>query len=550
MALPRTIQELYDVLRAQSPGRLISLAAVAAASMGFLLWIALGSRSVDYRVLYRGLPEEDASRVVEALQADKIAYRLDQGGTTVSVPASQVYDARIRLAGKGLPTGGGVGFEIFDRTGFGVTEFVNRVNYRRALQGELARSIEQLDAVERARVQVAVPERSSFVGHDTKEASASVVVRMRAGEDLTPAQVRGIQWLVASSVEGLKAEAVSVVDHRGRLLTAGDDGAEIGGASGPALVQEARLEDDLTRRVESILERTVGPGRVVARVRAELDWSRSERTEERFDPDSQVARSEQRTTETSTDGSGSASGVPGVTSNAPDAKARSASASSDAAGGSSSAQSSETINYEISKTVNRQVLPAGAIKRLSVAVLVDGKPVAPAPGEKPTADGPATEASFTPWSADELKQFEDLVKQAVGFSAERGDHVSVVTAPFRSFDVEPEEGPGGWIGPRGLELLASVLHYLVLVVLLVVFARLVVRPILAAIQSGAPASLPARAGQLEVQLVGAGAPAPPPAEEKPPVFPPAAVRRDAGAEPPRASGEESVKAIRNWLSQR
>lgn len=534
----QSVDDLFRALRALSRSQLFTLAAVSVGSLGFLLWLALGSQSVDYRLLYRGLPEDDASKVVEALRAEKIGYRLEDGGAAVYVPSAQVYEARIRLAGKGLPSGGGVGFEVFDRTGFGVTDFVQRVNYRRALQGELARSIEQLESIERARVQVALTERSGFVTRDGPGGSASVVVRLRPNAELTSSQVRGIAYLVASSVEGLKADAVSIVDHTGRLLTGPDVGSGEGGDSGASLEREARLEQDLARRIESFLERTVGRGRVVARVRAEMDWTQTERTEERFDPDGAVARSEQRSTETSTEGGSAVGGTPGVTSNTPDANATGASGGG--AGHSGAAQTSETINYEVTKTVSRQVLPQGGIKRLSVAVLVDGKPATAAPGGA---------SGFTPWTPEELKQFEDLTKQAVGFSSERGDRFSIVSAPFHSLD--PDDGAeAGWLRPDLLALVGGFLHYVVLVALLFLFARLVVKPLAAMLGQSGSVRLPAKAGRLEAELAGVAASAALGEGAAPGLASgagsPIALPSQAGP----VRGEQGAKAVRGWLQQR
>ena len=259
------------------PARQAVLALTGLGSLAFFVWIAQSAGEADYKLLYRGLAETESAKVIDGLTAERIAYRLEEGGTAVYVPGLRVHEARIRLAGKGLPAGGGAGFEIFDRPGFGVTDFVNRVNYRRALQGELARSIEQIDAVERARVQVAIPERAGFAlsGGVRRVRRSS---QLRGGRDLATEQVRGIEYLIASVVEGLDAKNVSVIDLGRCCRGAGD--------SRPAAhprARGARTRRGSSRTASSILERTVGVGRVVARVRAN-DWTQSEKTEERLIP--------------------------------------------------------------------------------------------------------------------------------------------------------------------------------------------------------------------------------------------------------------------------
>ncbi len=513
------LSNLIEQIRALPPGRRVALGATAAGTLGFLLWLTLGMGAGDERLLYRDLAEDEAAPVVEALEAEKIPYRLAEGGSAIYVPAPQVHEARIRVAARGLPAGGGTGFEIFDRSGFGVTEFVNRVNYQRALQGELARSVEQLEAVERARVQVAVPERKGFVASRSRHPSAAVVVRMRPGHELEPAQVRGIVHLVASSVEGLDSSRVTVVDGRGRLLAPTAQSDEVAAPAG-ALGHQARLERQLAQRIESILEPTVGPDRVVARVRADLDWTRVESTEERFDPDSQVARSEVLEEETATDGVGvAAGGVPGAGSNLPGLAGP-----EPAPAGSTSTRKTETLNYEISKKVVRTVGSVGSVRRLDVAVLVDGKPAE-------TADAP-----FTPWEEESLRSFEELAKRAVGFSQERGDQITVTSAPFESIEIEE---PAGGLSPEIVLLVSAALRALGIVVALLLLAKLVVRPLLEKLTVAPPAGLPASAGDLELQLAGAGS-----AEL-------ASGAAEAGA-PAAANpaGEEAVKAVRVWLSER
>jgi len=464
------LDNILKQFAAMTTAQKVALAATVAISLGFFGWIASGAASGSERLLYRGLPQEEAAKVIDALTAERIAYRLDDEGTSVYVASQQVHQARIRLAARGLPNGGGPGFELFEKSSFGVTDFVQRVNYRRALQGELARSIETLSPVERARVQIALPEPSPFVGDRNRRPSASVVVELLAGREFSPNQISGVVHLVASSVEGLDPLDVTLVDSAGRMLAPAGDGPFADGASGGSNVYESDLERSLGRRVEEILGRTVGMGRVVAHVNADLDWTRRETTEEKFDPNSQIERSEQRSTEESQEGSAvAANGVPGAASNLP---------GGGAGGGSDSAaakQTTETINYEISKTVSHSVSSAAAIERLTVAILVDGKPGA-AGGE------------FTPWSDDELKRFEQLAMQAVGFNVDRGDTITLTSAPFHTIEIEDE--PAGLLSPELLPLVGQVLQGVLLLAALLLFAVLVVRPVAAALVPPATAPLP------------------------------------------------------------
>lgn len=455
------------------------LAATAAASISFFGWVALGDGvGNNYRLLYRGLDHEQMAKVVDALDAERIPYRLDSGGTAVLVPAPKVYEARIRVASKGLPNGGGIGFEIFDQPDFGVTDFVRRVNFQRALQGELGRSIEQLTPVERARVQLAIPEQSPFVGDSERRASASVILRLSGGHSLEPQQVQGIIHLVASSVEALAPERVSVVDDRGRLLSAEVEG----GALVTARSRQERVEKELGQRIQSILEPTLGVGRVVARVSADMDWTQTETTEESFDPKTQIERSEQRSEETSNELGAGSGGIAGAQANLPGGPGAGSGTT-----GANNTRTTETINYEISKTVSRSVSDAGKIQRLSIAVLVDGK-----------IGGEAGE--FSPWSETELKQFEDLARQAVGFSEDRGDEIVISTAPFQKIDLGVESGG---FSPDLLLLASSALYYLSMLGALVLFGFLVVRPLARALPETQNAALPARVDELEAQLQAA-----------------------------------------------
>lgn len=537
--MPEWLNGIAEQFRQMSPARQITLIATAVGSVAFFAWMSTGATGSQYRLLFRGLQDAEVAAVVDALAAENIAHRLEEGGTAIHVPAAMVHEARIRVAAKGLPAGTGVGFEIFDKGNFGVTDFVQKVNYKRAMQGELARSIEQVDGVEAARVQIALPEKTVFMRKNETKVTASVVTRLLPGRDLAEGQVKGIVHLVASSVEGLQSENVTVVDNHGRLLAPIGSGPPGPNAPDGALAQQARLERNLEEQVVSLLERTIGIGNVSAQVSAELDWTKVQQTEERFDPDSQVARSERISEDTSRDGANTqvAGGPAGVVANTPGG----------GAGGGGTARESQTsrttssISYEINKIVSHTELPMGTIKRLSVAVLIDGMPpTAPVEGEVP-AEEEAT-PGFRPWDENAMAQFESLAKAAVGFSEERGDEFSLINAPFRTIEVEATPG---WFDPQVTVLITSVLNIVGLLLALVMFGRFLVMPIVQALEGEAGPQMVGvtTAGDLASQLdLDAELEQ---EEELPQRELTLQERVDALA---AKCSEDSVKTIRSWLA--
>src|SRR5206468_3499091 len=351
---------LVDFFRAQPPARRLVLAS-GVGSLVVVLALAWWVEQPFYRPLFTNLAEQDASAIVEALGAERVPFRLEDGGRAILVPAERLYELRLALASRGLPEGGGVGFELFDRQTLGQTDFLQRLNYQRALQGELARTISRLGGVESARVHMALPERSLFVGEDRRP-SASVVVKLAPGRALSAAQVDGIVHLVAASVEGLAADGVTVVDQGGRMLTTNRRGDETGGA----LEMQTSIERQLAERVESMLAAVVGRDKAVARVAATLDFARVERTEETYDPERTALRT-QRTTREQTTGARTGGGAPGVRSNLTNDPA-----AVNEAEGPRTERRDESQSYEVSKVVSHTVAPAGVVKQLSVAVLIDG----------------------------------------------------------------------------------------------------------------------------------------------------------------------------------
>jgi len=362
-----------------------------------------------YRPLFTQLSPQDAAAVVKELEGLKVPYRLSSEGAVIEVPEDLVYRTRLDLAGKGLPQGGGVGFEIFEQSQFGMSEFTQRVNYARALQGELARTISSLAAVQSCRVHLALPARSAFLGSAEKP-SASVVVELRPGFQLSAAQIQGIINLVATSVTGLSPDRVTVVDAAGKLLRATQEKEE---KSVTELIYQLTAEKsrEIEQRIESMLEPVLGQGRAVARVAVELESRETQRTREEYDP-AGVERSKQLEMEES---AGPDGGVPGVQSNIVGGDGGKVQTESPVR------KSNQVYNYEIGKTTSQIVEPRGQIRRLTVGVLIDGR-----------YEGEA----YVPRSAEEIDAVRSVVMMAAGFSAERGDKIEVVNIPFKTQPLE------------------------------------------------------------------------------------------------------------------
>src|SRR5574337_138738 len=400
---------------------------VGGGALAALLWIAFSTNRPDMATLFSQLNPSDAGAIVEELKNSKVSYRVVDGGTRILVPSGVVHETRLHLATRGLPQGGGVGFEIFDRTTLGTTDFVQRLNYQRALQGELARTIGQLKEVTAARVHLALPQPSVFTEQE-KPATASVVLNLRPGARLTPEQVRGIVHLVSSSVEGLNPDRVTVIDTSGKLIARpAENGLSLTGSG--QLETQAGVEAELERRVRTMLDEILGPNKATVRVAAQMDFTSVERTEERFDPHG-VIKSEQRTTETQNSSSTTPAAVTGAASNVPGEIAAQPTSGQNTA---KSTKEAETVQYDVSKVFERKVFSPGQLKRVSVAVMVDGR-------TKAVADGKGGERKdYVSRKPEELEKIKVAVKNAVGFNASRGDEVEVVEFPFDTSAMEKEQ---------------------------------------------------------------------------------------------------------------
>ena len=358
-------------------------------------------------VLFTNLEAQDASKIIDKLKAASVPYEIGDGGKAILVPKDKVYELRLQMAGQGLPQTSVVGYEIFDKPSFGMTDFTQKVNFKRALEGELEKTILQLDEVDGASVHIVMPEKALFES-EQKKTTASVFLKLKDGAQLGPEETAGIQRLVASSVEGLDPNDVTIVDSRGNLLTRDTHGPDA--LSSTQYDLQGKVESYLAGKAQTMLDAVLGTGNAIVRVNASLDFSQMEKTTEQYDPNS-VVLSEQTMQERASQ--------PGDTVNG------------------SSLRTNSVTNYDVGKTVEKIVGSMGGVKRLSVAVLVNGKYTEIDKGGEKSVE-------YTPRSSDEISQLTNIVKTAIGFDATRGDDVSIVNIPFENGDqvFQEKEKPG------------------------------------------------------------------------------------------------------------
>ncbi len=403
---------LIEFIRTLGPTRVAAMGAVAAILIGVFAFIIFRVTAPQMTQLYSDLTLEDSGAIVNQLESLGVPYELKRDGSTVLVPGEQVARLRMRLAEEGLPTGGSIGYEIFDRTDtLGATSFVQNINRLRAIEGELSRTISSIDRINAARVHLVIPERQLFQ-RDRRPPSASIVLKVRGS--LGAGEIRAVQHLVATAVDGLSPERVSIVDETGRLLASGADSETDGVVSSSLQERVVAVESRLRNQIEEILTSVVGPGRARVRVSADIDYNRTTETTETFDPEGQVVRSTQTKEEASTSVSNQnqvtvGNELPNADQNAGENGDR-----------DDSSLTEEIVNYEISKSTKTEVVEAGRIKRLSVAVLVDGL-------YEPNADG---DVVYAPRTQETLDRIAVLVRSAVGFDEGRGDVVEVVNLQF------------------------------------------------------------------------------------------------------------------------
>lgn len=468
------------------------LIGTAAFVVALVVAAAMWSRDPEYKVLFSNLEDRDGGAIVTALGALNVPYKFGPNGSTILVPPDRVYDARLQLASQGLPRGGSVGFELMDQARFGASQFAEQISYQRALEGELARSIEAVNAVQHARVHLALPRQSLFV-RERQAPTASVLLNLHPGRSMSDSQVAAIAWLLASSVPELTAENVSIVDQNGRLLSSPSGEGRGMDADQSRVVREA--EQRTVERILTILNPLVGMGNVHAQASAEVDFSRREETSETYRPNQEPGQAAVRSKQNSDSmqrGAGSAQGVPGALTNqppnptqAPIANAPAANGQNrpgaanaangapgqavppatttgtGAANGAGAAQtrSDNTINYEVDRTISHIKQPVGALKRLSVAVVVNYQ-----------RDKDGTSKPLPP---EELTKLTNLVREAMGFSETRGDSLNLVNSQFN--DAEPEAPL--WRDPELIMLAKNIAFWLVMALLALWVWRKMIRPL-------------------------------------------------------------------------
>jgi flagellar M-ring protein FliF len=430
MPIRQILLQLQNLFKSISIGKRIALLILAVGFVVGFVFLMNWAGNPEFHPLYTNLDANDAGTILNRLKEQKIPYRLSANGSTILIPQEKIYEIRMELASEGLPHGGSIGFELFDNTKLGMTEFAQNVNYQRALQGELVRTINGFEEVDSCRVHIVMPEKSLFL-KDEEPASASVVLKLRHGKWLTQQQVQGIVHLVSSSVSRMGPDNVTVVDSNGRLLTGSTDPSGIATLSADQLDYQAQVERKLENRVLTMLEKALGANRAIVRISCALNFKQHEMTEERFLPENQVVRSEQLFNETARDADQIPQGIPGIQSNLPESNpAQNQTTEGD---NTTFAKRESTVNYEIGKLTSRTLDPVGGIERVSVAVMVDGTY-----RSDPIENG-EPEWTYVPRSAEELTKIENLVKSAVNFVAARGDKVEVVNIPFETNQMTPAE---------------------------------------------------------------------------------------------------------------
>ncbi len=452
----------------------LSIAVVIAIMVAVWMW----SQVPEYRVLFANFTDRDGGAITAALDQMNIKHRFAEGGGAILVPADQVHDARLRLAAQGLPKGGNVGFELMENQKLGVSQFLEQVNFQRALEGELARSIESLAAVGQARVHLALPKPSVFVREQQKP-TASVLLNLQPGRTLDQGQVNAIVHLVASSVPELPTANVTVVDQTGNLLSDTSKSAGAKNLDPNQLKYVNQLQQTVVRQVESLIIPIVGQNNVRAEATADVDFAQTDTAAESFKPNSPPAPSAMRSQQTSEANSPAGStpnGVPGALSNQPPGTATApltatgAPATPAAAPAAGPTRKDSTTNYEVDKTVRYEQKPMGGLKRLSVGVVVNYKRLVDKNGK----------VTVKPLTAPELAQINDLVKEAMGFNKERGDTLNVTNAPFDGVDkpVDPIPPIEWWRNPENIALAKEATKFIMAAIVLSYLFFRILRPMM------------------------------------------------------------------------
>lgn len=439
----------------------ITIVTAAAAILFSIVALVYWANKPVYKVLFANLNQEDAASVVAKLKAKKIPYNLKDGGKTIEIPAKDVYETRISLAQEGIPKGGGVGFELFDKSSFGITEFAQNVNYQRALQGELARTISGLEEVEEARVHLTIPKEKLFISEDG-ESKAAVVLKLVRGATLDRDKVKAIASLVVGSVKGLKMQNVQIVDTAGNLLSESlseDNLPYI--KSQTQLEYQKKVEKLIASKINSLLNATLGENNAVAQVTAEIDYDKREINKEEFDQNP-VLRSSQTIEVESKNSPNVPKGEPGVEPNLAEPNIQQGGMNSEYA------RNEETQNFEIGKTVTKEEKAIGSVKRLTIAVVVNDK-------AETVKEGKEEKIKYVPRSKEDLEKIKSLVAKASGFDERRGDQIEVTNV---SFDTTPTAESKALEKEKMIELIIQISKYILAILMFLIFYFLIIRPIM------------------------------------------------------------------------
>jgi flagellar M-ring protein FliF len=544
----------FENIRSQfsqySRAQKVGLVVCGVLAMGTLWGAVHFANRIDYQLLYSDLDPQEAQGIIQKLQDAKIEFQLSDDGRSVKIPSSKISETRIRLASEGLPSSGRIGFEVFDQTTFGLTNFQEQVNYQRALEGELARSIMTLSEVAAARVHLVLPKDSLFQSAED-QAKASVILKLKNGRSLSESAVQGIVNVVASSVKGLVAERVTLIDYRGKVLSRP---AEKGPLTTQQLDVRQRMENDLATKVTQILEPAVGAGKVRPQVSVLMNFQQVEETSERYDPQSVVVRSQQKQEERQPVPR-AVGGIPGPRASVTpqtDSSAQTAQVVAPVPPPDAT-KASEVINYEVSKSIRRTVEPVGQITQISVAAIIDNH------ARTITGNDGTTSVQSEPRTPEEMSKYRDLIAAAVGFNMERGDRITVENISFESednFTAEPtfieRQGP----------VIVTGLRYLVVPIIFVLLYFLFLRPVqktvLAHWAAGAPAQLlrgepqaPITLRQLEAQLQSGSDPYAPSVGREltlPPHMAKIELIRNRLAEQAQRDPETMARLVRTWMA--
>lgn len=454
---------LLQAFRNMGPARLTLMGAIAFGMIGFFIFLMTRLTTPQMSLLYGELDLGDSSKIVTRLESMNVPYQIQANGAQVMVPEDQVLRLRMVMADEGVPSGGSIGYEVFDNAdSLGTTNFIQNVNLVRALEGELSRTIRTIQTVANARVHLVLPKRELF-SRESQEATASIILTMSGSRRLTNGQVSAVQHMVAAAIPGLNPQRISIIDSQGTLLASGvDEDNSVGGAAAKAEGRKRDYESRIARMIEKLLGKTAGDDRVRAEVTAEIDFDRVTTSEEIYNPDGQVVRSTQSVAETSSAKDTQGGAAVSVAGNLPDPGG----AQAEGAGSSSAdSRSEETVNFEISKKVVNHTREAGIIKRLSVAVLVDGHYA-----------WEGQERVYTPRTPEEMKNMTALARSAVGYDEKRGDIVEVLNMRFAVGEPPPPEPLDLFFGLEKKDLL-RVAEILVLSIVAILVILLVVRPL-------------------------------------------------------------------------